>query len=449
MMTATLSQQMAGFLADDITQRIGGEIHALVETAFLDTAACILSGRDEPVTRLMSDWLAHRAGHAKESSALFSEQRMESVAAASLNALSGHALDFDDVALAGHPSVVLVPVLLAEAERTGQGGSALVQAYVKGYQIWADLLQRLADPLHEKGWHPTAVLGTVGVAAATCAMRGVGPVIAVHALGLAASQAAGLVANFGTMAKPMHAYWAVEKGMRSVELAQLGITASMDALDGPTGLLTALSASRPPERSRAFSGLESLAIDTVRPSIKKYPICYAGHRVVDGVLDLRAANQVEPSAVRAIHAHVSPTNRKVLKYARPTTPLEAKFSTQFACASALAFGEVSLRRLNDDAVSHPVIARLMPLVQVHDVERECPLEPSFAFADRVVLELADGTRLDSGDIRFARGHAQLPLHQADIEAKILQCVAPEEQAWAADLVRQLRDLVSRADNRAV
>ncbi|MCY1263864.1 MmgE/PrpD family protein [compost metagenome] len=447
-MATTLSQQMARFLADDITQRIGGEIHTLVETAFLDTAACILSGRDEPVTRLVADWLARRAGLAKESRALFSEQRMESVAAASLNALSGHALDFDDVALAGHPSVVLVPALLAESNRTGQRGSDLVQAYVKGYQVWADLLQRLPDPLHEKGWHPTAVLGTVGVAAATCAMRGVGPDIAAHALGLAASQAAGLVANFGTMTKPMHAYWAVEKGMRSVELAQLGITASMDALDGPAGLLTALSAGRSPKRSRAFSGFESLAIDAVRPSIKKYPICYAGHRVVDGVLDLRAANRIEPSAVRAIHAHVSPTNRKVLKYARPMTPLEAKFSMQFACASALVFGEVSLRRLNDDALSHPEITRLMPLVQVHDVVRECPLEPSFAFADRVIVELADGTQLDSGDIRFARGHAQLPLHRDDIEVKVLQCVAPEDQAWAADLIKKLRELVSSADNGA-
>lgn len=438
---ATLSQQIAGFLAADIGNRIDADIHALVEAAVLDTAGCILSGRDEPVTRLMLHWMEKRNSNAGQTSVLFSDRRMDGVSAASLNALAGHALDFDDVALAGHPSVVLVPALLAEAERSGLAGPALVQAYVKGYQVWADLLQRLPEPLHEKGWHPTAVLGTLGVTAATCAARRLPPDITAHALGLAASQASGLVANFGTMAKPMHAYWAVEKGMTAVELAQLGITASMDALDGPAGLLTALSTSRPPERVRTFSGLESLAIDKVRPSIKKYPVCYAAHRIIDGVLDLRAAHGLGPSAVLAIHAHVSPTNRKVLKYSRPQTPLEAKFSMQFACASALAYGEVSLHRLSIASLSDPEVTRLMELVQVHDVERECPMEPSFAFADHVIIELRDGTRLDSGDIRFARGHAQLPLEPAQLEAKVLQCVPPEQREMAADLVTRLRGLL--------
>lgn len=441
----TLSQQIADFLASDIGHRISAPVQALVETAFIDTAGCILSGREEPVTRHMLAWLDRRASKNAEASVLFSAHRTDAVAAGSLNALSGHALDFDDVALAGHPSVVLVPALLAEAERSNLAGSALIQSYVKGYQVWADLLQRLPEPLHEKGWHPTAVLGTLGVTAAICAARGVPPDIAANALGIAASQAAGLVANFGTMTKPMHAYWAVEKGMNSVELAQLGITASMDALDGPTGLLTALSSSRPPERERPFSGFESLVIETVRPSIKKYPVCYASHRAIDGVLNLREDHQLDPAAVKRVHVHVSPTNRKVLKYARPQTPLEAKFSMQFACASALAFGEVSLHRLSTASLSDPQVIRLMEVVDVHDEEQACPLEPTFAFADRVIVELADGTRLDSGDIRFARGHAALPLEPEQVEAKVLQCVPPKQRDMAAEIVTRLRRLLGESN----
>ena len=438
---ATLSQQMAWFLASDIGGRIGPEVAALVEAAFLDTAGCILSGRDEEVTRHMAAWLEMRVRPSNEASLLFSDRRAGAAAAAALNAVAGHALDFDDVALAGHPSVVLVPALLAEAERSNLAGPHLIQSYVKGYQIWADLLQRLPDPLHEKGWHPTAVLGTLGVAAAICAARGVAPGIAAHALGIAASQASGLVANFGSMTKPMHAFWAVEKGMNAVELAQIGITASMDALDGPTGLLTALAAVRTPERARPFSGFETLAIDTVRPSIKKYPVCYASHRVIDGVLDLRIGQVPDLAAVRAIHAYVSPTNRKVLKYARPATALEAKFSMQFACACALVYGEVSLHRLSAQSLADPAVQRLMELVQMHDVEQECPLEPSFAFTDRVVIELSDNRRYDSGEIRFARGHAQLPLTPAQLENKVLECVPPGERGIAANLIVRLRQLL--------
>lgn len=438
---ATLSQQIAEFLAGDIGHRIGPEVTALVEAAFLDTAGCILSGREEPVTRHMSAWLEQRSGARKDASLLFTDDKADVVAAASLNAVSGHALDFDDVALAGHPSVVLVPALLAEAERCGASGPVLIQAYVKGYQVWADLLQRLPDPLHEKGWHPTAVLGTLAVAAATCALRRVPPEIAAHALGMAASQASGLVANFGSMTKPLHAGWAVEKGMSAVGLAQIGMTASTDALDGPTGLLTALASARAPERVQPFSGFESLAIDTVRPSIKKYPVCYASHRVIDGVLDLRGRHGIVPASVRAIHAHVSPTNRKVLKYARPDTPLEAKFSMQFACACALAYGEVSLHRLSAGSLADPVIRDLMERVQVHDVAQECPLEPSFALHDRVVIELDDGATCDSGDIRFARGHAQLPLDRSQLETKVLECVPPAERGMAAELIVRLRRLL--------
>jgi 2-methylcitrate dehydratase PrpD len=259
-------------------------------------------------------------------------------------------------------------------------------------------------------------------------------------LGIAASQASGLVANFGSMTKPMHAFWAVEKGISAVELAQLGITASMDALDGPAGLLAALAAARAPECELPFSGFETLAIDTVRPSIKKYPVCYAAHRVIDGVLDLRAGQVPDLAAVRAIHAYVSPTNRKVLKYARPATALEAKFSMQFACACALVYGEVSLHRLSAESLADPTVQRLMELVQVHDVGQECPLEPSFAFTDRVVIDLGD-RRYDSGEIRFARGHAQLPLTAAQLENKVLECVPPGERRMAANLIVRLRQLL--------
>lgn len=441
---ATLTQQMARFLAGDIAPRIGTQVAELVESAFLDTAGCILSGRDEPVTRHAAQWLASRLRPADEASFLFSAGRGLASAAAALNAVSGHALDFDDVALAGHPSVVLAPALMAEAERLGLSGPALVQAYVKGYQVWADLLQRLPDPLHEKGWHPTAVLGTLGVAAAVCAARGVAPETGAHALGLAASQAAGLVANFGSMAKPMHAFWAVEKGMAAVDLAQLGVTASSDALDGPVGLLVALAASRAPDRERPFSGFEALAIDSVRPSVKKYPVCYASHRVIDGVLDLRAAHAPRLETVRAIDAWVSPTNVKVLKYARPATALEAKFSMQFACACALAYGEVSLHRLSETSLADPLVQGLMERVRVHAVDTACPLEPSFALTDRVAITLEDGSRLDSGEIRFARGHAQLPLRRAELEAKVKQCVPPHDAALAQSVVEQVRRMFGNA-----
>jgi 2-methylcitrate dehydratase PrpD len=92
--------------------------------------------------------------------------RQETFAWALVNATAGHALDYDDVAIDGHPSVVLVPALLAEGERLGASGRELIAAYVAGYETWGELASRDADKHHGKGWHPSAVFGAVAAAAA-------------------------------------------------------------------------------------------------------------------------------------------------------------------------------------------------------------------------------------------------------------------------------------------
>lgn len=433
----TLSRQMADFITSDIAGQITPEVCQTVQLAFLDTAGCILSGREEEVTRLFAAWANQRYLNRQEAEVFFSGQKHTAMVAAMLNAVSGHALDFDDVALAGHPSVVLVPVLLAESDLSGLAGQDLIGAYLKGYEIWADLLNRIPDPLHEKGWHPTAVLGTMGATAALCAARQLDAGKTTHALGIAASRASGLVANFGSMCKPLHAGWAIEYAYGAVEMAAMGATASADALEGATGFLTAFSDKQAPDRSRPFNSQKELAINTVKPSIKKYPVCYASHRVIDGVLQLRQQHNIPLEHIQKITATVSETNARVLKYQHPVTPLQAKFSMPFACASALAFGEVSLQKMAEEDIANPAIQKLMEKVEVFINNEPCPLEPSFALHDNVVITLNDNTRFESGPIRFALGHARLPLAPEQLESKILSCVKPNEQASTKALIAKL------------
>lgn len=435
----TLSRQMADFITSDISGQITPEVCQTVQLAFLDTAGCILSGRDEEVTRLFATWANRRYLNMQEADVFFSGQKHTAMVAAMLNAVSGHALDFDDVALAGHPSVVLVPVLLAESDRNGLAGQALVSAYLKGYEIWADLLNRIPDPLHEKGWHPTAVLGTMGATAALCAARQIDSEKTTHALGIAASRASGLVANFGSMCKPLHAGWAIEYAYGAVEMAAMGVTASADALEGSTGFLTAFSDRHAPDRERPFEKQQALSINTVKPSIKKYPVCYASHRVIDGVLQLRQQHNIPIEHIQTITATVSETNARVLKYQHPGTPLQAKFSMPFACASALVYGEVSLQKMTEDDITNPAIRTLMEKVKVSINNEACPLEPSFSLHDDVTITLKDNTRLESGPIRFALGHAHFPLAPAQLEAKILSCVKPAERESTMALIAKLNN----------
>ena len=110
-----------------------------------------------------------------------------------------------------------------------------------GYEVWAELFGREADQYHIKGWHPTGVFGTVGAAAAVAYLNRLSPAQAQTALSIAASMASGLMANFGTMTKPLHAGRAAANGIEAVRLAVLGLTAAPDIFEHPAGYLTAIS----------------------------------------------------------------------------------------------------------------------------------------------------------------------------------------------------------------
>lgn len=172
-------------------------------------------------------------------------------------------------------------------------------------------------------------------------------------------------------------------------------------------------------------------------STKKYPVCYASHRVIDGVLDLRRRHEVVPAGVERIVATISDVNARVLHSHAPRSALEGKFSLEFACAAALCEGAVGLREVTDAMVRRADIERMMARVEVRTVPPGCPVEPSFALNDAVTLHLRDGRVLDSGPIRFARGHALLPLPEAELRAKFLGCVEATEHDKAVELLDAL------------
>lgn len=416
---------------------------ALVRTAFVDTIACILAGRGEEATRVVGQWVRTRAPQQGDSSVLFGAGRTDSASAALVNGVAGHALDYDDVGLAGHPSVVIVPALLAECECTGTSGFALVQAYAKGYAVWNELQRRIQVPLHARGWHPSAVFGVVAVAAAVASLRGLDERRTAHALGIAASFAGGVIANFGSMTKPLHLGRAAEAGIHAAELAQAGLDASADALDARAGLLVALAGD--PARVDLDSAVPEDFASTLlrlRPGIKKYPVCYAVHRVVDGVLDLAARHRFTLADVAAVRATISETAAAVLRHHDPRTLTEARFSMEFAVATAIARGRLGIAEVSESALHDPVVRALMGRVDTETVQTRCPLEPSFAYTDQVTITLRDGTTLDSGPIRFARGHAQLPLDEAQLREKLFSCIAPGEEPLARSLLERVGVMLS-------
>jgi 2-methylcitrate dehydratase PrpD len=157
--------------------------------------------------------------------------------------------------------------------------------------------------------------------------------------------------------------------------------------------------------------------------VKKYPLCYCTHRAIDGALDLLREEKIGAQNVKSITVSTSRRNATILRNSRPQTGLEAKFSMQFAMASSIVANRVGLRELTDEFVQRSEIQALMPKVVVAPDDRVDPKRTGNAPYDQVVIETADGRRLESARVTDERGSPQLPLSREELWTKFKECFA--------------------------
>jgi len=342
--------------------------------------------------------------------------------AAWINATAAHALDYDDAAQRGHISVVVVPAVLAEAEALGASGERMATAYAAGYETWAELMWREPDHYHNRSWHPTGVFGPLAVAAACASLRGLTPEQTIHALSIAASQSAGLIANFGTMTKPYHAGRASHAGIMAARLAQEGFTGSVDALEHPKGLMRGISPQGRVDVESPVKAGRDWKLPMTGVNVKKYPTCFASHRALDGMLELLEQHALQPQEVQRVEVTISRRNRSTLRYAQPKTALEAKFSMQFAMAAALIARRCGLPELREDFVLRPDVQDLMRRVEVLPEDREDATRPGEAPQDIVRVQTHDGREFTRA-VDYVRGGPELPLAPGELFSKFEGCLA--------------------------
>lgn len=417
-----LAEDIAHMAAAPLLRETRRVATAPVVDAFRDTVACIVAGRRSATTVQAARWADTAFPTGQEATRLHTDELVARRHAAFVDAVAAHVLEYDDAGLAGHPSAVLVPVIWAERTRTD--AALIVEAYTKAYESWATIRSGLHQPLHSLGWHPTSVLGIVAGAVASAVMRGHDADMIRTAVGIAASMSAGIVANFGTGTKAVQVGLAAERALAAVDLAEAGITASPHALDGLGGLLSAVDQSETGPRAVAFGWSEagSPAIVKEPPSVKKYPICFASHRVVDGVLDLRRANSLRADDVVEVEAEISAASAAVLEQGQAAPAGVPQFSLEFAVASALVHGHIGLPEVDPSSLDDPRVRDLMSRVVVLTTESRSSSEPSFAASDRVRVRTRSHGLFDSGEIEHARGSVEAPLLPGELDAKMQSCL---------------------------
>lgn len=443
----TLTADLGKFLETVAFDRLPTDSIALARDAFSDTIGVIMSGIPEQIVRIVHDEVS--VGPApRQARACLSDLWISAPDAALINGTAAHALDFDDQALTGHPSAILVPTILAEGEMRGATGRDMVTAYVAGYEVWAELVRRSSN-YHMKGWHPTSVFGSVASAAAAAVLHKLPAERASAALAMSASHASGLAVNFGTMTKPYHAGMAARSGIIATRLASKGATASRVALEHRRGFLTAFSPTLTADWDSPSKVGEEWHILGHRLCVKRYPTCYFMHRSFDATAKMLQGQGVKADDVSTITITMGRGQTDVLVNERPQTGLEAKFSEHFAMAAAVILGRMGIAELRDEVVLRPDIQAFLPKVKLVPVDAYDARDPAHSPSERVVVQLHSGKTFDTGEIRTVLGHAFDPLSTEQLWEKFRECTATTHSDTEAELLfarsQMLDELASTAD----
>jgi len=417
-LTAGLAEFVANIRPDTIPERclFGARI------GMLDCVGTMIAAAREEAPQLVAG-IAPTSTANDGSPEIPSGRNLSSADAALVNGTSAHVLDYDDVGMDGHPSAVLTSAILAEGWPLGASGLDALTAYVVGYEVWALMQDLEPGHMHERGFHPTAIWGTLACAAACARLNRLDAQQTTHAIAIAASLAAGVSANFGTMTKSLHVGRSAQAGVLAARLAKAGFTGSPDALEHSTGFMRAHSPSGEPRLSPADWQLgRKWRMAELGINIKRYPMCYGTHRSIDAMLDLVEEHNLLPDSVAEINVRIGDTQAVMLRNHEPKTALEAKFSMEFAMAAALIARRVSLKELEDAFVRREDIVASMKKVRMTTTSERLPDGP-FGPDDRVNVVLRNGETLVHEPVTHAKGSWQKPLTDAELRQKFLDCAS--------------------------
>ena len=383
------------------TQSLSPEIIASAKIAMSDTIGVTLLGASSDTAEIarQATAITEQEGPA---TILGTTLRANQLDAAFANAVAGHAFDYDDFTelFGGHPSVPILPGLLAVGETTSATGIELIRAYIIGVELETRLALGVHFQHYEKGWHPTSTLGVFGAAAGCAYLLNLDATQTAQAIAIAASNASGIKANFGTMTKPLHIGQCARSGVLAAQLAAKGFTANPHALEAPQGFLD------------VYNGPGNYSIERILDkwfdpplvlspgiNLKQFPCCGSTHPAIFAAIRLRERQRLDHKLIRRIEILTHPRRLPHTNQPHPHTSLESKFSIQYCVARALVDGQVTLADFENAAWEQTNITRLLSITQVGEHSDMVKLESgTFGAQVNITLENQEqiSERIDHG-----------------------------------------------------
>ena len=401
--TRTLARYIVNSRYADIPDAVKHE----AARALLNWAGCAIGSSRHATVECALAAVAEFSGP-PQAGILGRRERMDILNAALINGISSHVLDYDDThARAVHPSAPVTPAILALAEWRHFSGEDFVHAFVLGVEAECRVGLSVFPEHYERGWHITGTAGVFGAAAAAGKLLKLNEQQMTWALGIAATQSAGLREMFGSMCKSLHPGHAAHDGLTAALLASKNFTSSERAIEAPRGWAHVLSTKFDPA---VITGGLGERFELMSNMYKPFACGLVVHATIDGCIQLRNAHELQPEAIASIDLTVCPIVMELTANTDPQTGLEGKFSVFHAAAAAIVYGAGGEAQFSDAAVRDARVVALrkritaIPDPQLRKIEA------------RITVRLNDG-RVVTTHAENALGTLARPMSDADLEGK--------------------------------
>src|SRR5579863_6229565 len=402
--TKALASYVLSSRIEDIPQDVRHE----ARRAILNYVGCALGGSADEAVDIAIRTLGPYSGP-PTASILGRAERMDPLHASLMNGISSHVYDYDDTTPKNymHPTSPVASALFAYASAHAVSGRDFMEAFIAGFEAEMRIGNAVYPAHYDVGWHITGTAGVFGAAIAIGKLLGLSRHQMVWAIGLAATQAAGIREMFGSMAKSFHPGRAAQNGYSAALLARAGFTAGEHGLEGPRGFAAVQAATY--DLSKITVGLDrdwELRANTYKP----FPCGIVNHPTIDGAIQIHHQHHPEPASIAAVRLRVAPLVLDLCNQTNITKGLQGKFSVYHGAAIGLVRGRASIREYTDDAVNEPEIK--------HVRERATAVGDSSITEDQahIAVELMNGEKL-TRFVEQSLGNIHRPLTDRQLDTK--------------------------------
>jgi 2-methylcitrate dehydratase PrpD len=456
--TPGLTNYVAKFVVNTTYEDIPAHVIELGKKSILDGLGLALAGSRAQTGTICRQYLQELGVSGGQSIVIGSDLKTSPRFAAFVNGVSIHADDFDDTQLSSakdrvygllvHPTVPVLPAVLALSQRQNISGKDLMLSYHVGVEVECKIAEAISPRHYQDGFHSTGTCGALGSAVASAKLLRFDQSKVQNALGLAASQSGGLRENFGTMTKPFQAGHAAESGVVSANLVALGWTAAEQILEAERGFFHAFGGSYDPSALMDRMG-KPWTFASPGISLKPFPSGSLTHPAMTELMKLIAVNNIQADQVEKVDVGANHNMTTTLLHHQPKTGLEGKFSMEFCMAILLLERKAGLGEFSDSVVQRPDVQEMIRKINFY-VDPEAESAGFDKMTSILKIHLRDG-KVIIGRADFAKGSPADPMTFEEAATKFRGCADYAEwpKTKADKIIALVRGLDSAPDVNAL